>query len=78
MSRRTKKALLAGIEAAKRTLDDSIEKEKEDNEFLTGVPAIVEASPIDILPLHSGGLEAINMLSFVKVFKKMIALQDCK
>lgn len=43
VSMRTKKALLAGIEAAKTILDSSIEKEKETNDFLTGVPAIVEA-----------------------------------
>ncbi len=43
VSMRTKRALLAGIEAAKEVLDHSIEKEKEDNDFLTGVPAIVDA-----------------------------------
>ncbi|MHC4620169.1 MAG: phospholipase D-like domain-containing protein, partial [Planctomycetota bacterium] len=43
VSRRTKRALLAGIESVKETLDQSIEKEKESNEFLDGVPAIVEA-----------------------------------
>jgi len=43
VSKRTKKALLAGIDAAKQNLDASIEKEKENNDFLTGVPAIVEA-----------------------------------
>jgi beta-phosphoglucomutase-like phosphatase (HAD superfamily) len=43
VSRRTKKALLAGIEAAGRILDASIEREKESNDFLYGVPAIVEA-----------------------------------
>jgi len=43
VSKRTKKALLAGIESVKKTLDQSIEKEKESNEFLNGVPAIVEA-----------------------------------
>ncbi|MDO9559417.1 MAG: phospholipase D-like domain-containing protein, partial [Syntrophales bacterium] len=43
VSKRTKKALLAGIDAAKQTLDASIEKEKESNDFLTGVPAIVDA-----------------------------------
>lgn len=43
VSMRTKKALVAGIEAAKNTLDKSIENEKEENDFLTGVPAIVEA-----------------------------------
>jgi phosphatidylserine/phosphatidylglycerophosphate/cardiolipin synthase-like enzyme len=43
VSGRTKKALLAGIDSVKTTLDDSIEAEKESNEFLRGVPAIVEA-----------------------------------
>jgi hypothetical protein len=43
VSRRTKKALLAGIESVKRTLGQSIEIEKESNEFLKGLPAIVEA-----------------------------------
>jgi len=43
VSMRTKKALLAGIEAAKTVLDQSIEKEKESNDFLTGVPAMVDA-----------------------------------
>lgn len=43
VSMRTKKALLAGIETAKSMLDRSIEKEKETNDFLTGVPAIVDA-----------------------------------
>lgn len=40
VSKRTRDALLAGVQT---TLDDSIEKEKESNDFLTGVPAIVEA-----------------------------------
>ena len=43
VSRRTRKALLQGIETAQQVLDTSIEKEKEHNDFLTGVPAIVEA-----------------------------------
>jgi len=43
VSKRTKKALLAGVETAKQILDASIEREKEKNDFLTGVPAIVEA-----------------------------------
>lgn len=43
VSKRTKKALLAGIETARQILDDSIEREKEKNDFLTGVPAIVDA-----------------------------------
>jgi superfamily II DNA or RNA helicase len=43
VTKRTKKALLAGVDALKRTLDLSIEREKEANDFLTGVPAIVDA-----------------------------------
>ncbi len=43
VTKRTKKALLAGIETVKGILDNSIEKEKEKNDFLKGVPAIVEA-----------------------------------
>lgn len=43
VTKRTKKALLAGVETVKGILDNSIEKEKEKNDFLTGVPAIVEA-----------------------------------
>lgn len=43
VSKRTRNALLEGIRQAKEILDDSIEKEKENNDFLTGVPAIVEA-----------------------------------
>ena len=44
VSRRTKKALLAGIKAgAEQALDASIEAVKEGNDFLAGVPAIVEA-----------------------------------
>lgn len=42
-SMRTKKALLAGINKAKGVLDQSIEREKETNDFLRGVPAIVGA-----------------------------------
>ena len=42
VSKRTRKALLAGIEDAKQKLDESIEREKEKNDFLSGVPAIVE------------------------------------
>src|SRR5437899_8502380 len=41
VSRRTKKALLAGTVQEK--LDDSLEAEKDRNEFLGGVPAIVDA-----------------------------------
>ncbi len=43
VSKRTKKALLAGIENIRRILDQSIEREKEENDFLRGVPGIVEA-----------------------------------
>ncbi len=43
VSKRTRKALLEGVEAAKKILDSSIEKEKESNDFLEGVPAIVDA-----------------------------------
>ena len=43
VSKRTKKALLAGVENVKQILDQSIEKEKESNDFLHGVPAIVDA-----------------------------------
>jgi superfamily II DNA or RNA helicase len=44
VSHRTKKALLDGLlNTIKATLDQSIEREKEKNDFLTGVPAIVDA-----------------------------------
>jgi superfamily II DNA or RNA helicase len=43
VSKRTKKALLDGIEYVKRILDTSIEKEKEVNDFLAGVPGVVDA-----------------------------------
>jgi superfamily II DNA or RNA helicase len=43
ITKRTKKAMIAGIESIERTLDASLEYEKEKNEFLSGVPAIVEA-----------------------------------
>ena len=42
VSKRTKQALLDGIQSVKSTLDRSIEKEKESNDFLQGVPAIVD------------------------------------
>ena len=38
VSKRTKKALLAGVQEIKKKLDTSIEAEKEKNDFLTGVP----------------------------------------
>src|SRR5574340_730691 len=40
VTKRTKKALLAGVETVKGILDNSIEKEKEKNDVLKGVPAI--------------------------------------
>ena len=43
VSRRTKKAFIEAVENAKATLNSSIEREKESNDFLTGVPAIVDA-----------------------------------
>jgi hypothetical protein len=43
VSRRTMNAFAAGLEKVKQRLDLSLESEKEKNEFLSGVPAIVEA-----------------------------------
>ena len=43
VSRRTKKAFAEGLRQVKSLLDDSLEAEKEKNDFLSGVPAIVEA-----------------------------------
>jgi len=43
VSRRTKKAFVEGLEQVRRRLDSSLEVEKEKNDFLVGVPAIVEA-----------------------------------
>jgi len=43
VSARTKKALVAGVERIKALLDLSIERAKETNDFLLGVPAIVDA-----------------------------------
>ena len=43
VSRRTKQAFVEGLEHVKHRLDASIETEKEHNDFLIGVPAIVEA-----------------------------------
>lgn len=43
VSKRTKAALMAGVEAAQRQLDSSIEREKQRNDFLTGADAIVDA-----------------------------------
>ncbi|MGE0883665.1 MAG: helicase-related protein [Blastocatellales bacterium] len=43
VARRTKDALIAGLANVTNALEASIEKEKQDNDFLIGVPAIVEA-----------------------------------
>ncbi len=43
VTRRSKQAILEGIKQIRKRLDQSIEAEKESNDFLTGVPAIVEA-----------------------------------
>jgi len=43
VSLRTKKVFDQGLENITHRLDSSIETEKEDNDFLVGVPAIVEA-----------------------------------
>jgi superfamily II DNA or RNA helicase len=43
VSRRTKKAFVEGLQQVERRLDGSLESEKEKNDFLAGVPAIVEA-----------------------------------
>lgn len=43
VTKRTKKALLAGTDILKQALDKSIEQEKDGNDFLKGVPAIVAA-----------------------------------
>ncbi len=43
VARRTKNAFTAGLEEVRRRLDRSLETEKQKNDFLTGVPAIVEA-----------------------------------
>jgi superfamily II DNA or RNA helicase len=42
-SLRTGKAFIQALKTAEATLDESIEREKETNDFLAGVPAIVEA-----------------------------------
>jgi SNF2 family DNA or RNA helicase len=56
VSKRTKRAFEQGLQEITARLDDSIEKEKEKNDFLTGVPAIVEA-------IRSGKIEC-------RVYKK--------
>jgi SNF2 family DNA or RNA helicase len=43
VSLRTKNAFAQGISQAANKLDQSIEREKEQNDFLVGVPAVVEA-----------------------------------
>jgi superfamily II DNA or RNA helicase len=43
VSARTQDAFVKAVNGVKKKLDDSIEGEKEKNDFLTGVPAIVEA-----------------------------------
>ena len=43
VTKRTQRAVVEGIARVKSLLDDSIEREKQKNDFLTGVPAIVEA-----------------------------------
>lgn len=43
VSKRTRDALIEGTAAAQRVLDDSLEREKEKNDFLSGVPAIIDA-----------------------------------
>ena len=43
VSKRTKNAFVEALGRVTRKLDDSLESEKEKNDFLTGVPAIVEA-----------------------------------
>ena len=42
-SKRTRKAFEDALKKITGILDESIEKEKENNDFLTGVPAIVDA-----------------------------------
>lgn len=43
VSKRTKRVFIEGLDSINQRLDDSIESEKEKNDFLEGVPAIVEA-----------------------------------
>jgi superfamily II DNA or RNA helicase len=43
VSLRTRDAFVKGLGRARNRLDESLEREKEHNDFLTGVPAIVEA-----------------------------------
>jgi hypothetical protein len=43
VSKRTRRALIDGTRQLSTVLDASIEHEKESNDFLAGVPAILEA-----------------------------------
>ncbi len=43
VSLRTKKAFVEGLSSVTQKLDESLENEKEKNDFLNGVPVIVEA-----------------------------------
>jgi hypothetical protein len=43
VSKRTKEALIAGVKQIGQALDNSLEREKETNDFLLGVPAIISA-----------------------------------
>ncbi|MFC2023425.1 helicase-related protein [Chloroflexota bacterium] len=51
VSKRTKKAFVEGLERITHRLDESIEKAKEADDFLSGVPAIVDA-------IRSGQIQA--------------------
>ncbi|MFC2036399.1 helicase-related protein [Chloroflexota bacterium] len=51
VSKRTKKAFEAGLERIVKRLDQSIESAKDEDDFLSGVPAIVEA-------IRSGKIQA--------------------
>lgn len=42
VSKRTKAAMLAGVEAALKRLDQSIEEQKKGDDFLVGAPAVVD------------------------------------
>jgi superfamily II DNA or RNA helicase len=43
VSLRTRNAFTQGLSQAEKRLDESLEKEKQENDFLVGVPAVVEA-----------------------------------
>ena len=62
VSLRTRKAFTEAIKTAETTLDESIEREKETNDFLTGVPAIVDA-------IRSGKIEC-------RVYTKAISQKE--